>query len=64
MVRAGPAATAGLKVGDVVTAVDGKPASAVSLAEFRRLLQAAPGTKVRVTLASGQSVVVTLRDLI
>jgi predicted aspartyl protease len=64
VVPGGPAAEAGLKAGDVVTTVDGKPVSAVSLAQFRTQLKAAPGTKVRVTLASGKSAVVTLRDLI
>ena len=64
VVRTGPAAAAGLKTGDIVTAIDGKPVGAVPLAEFRAMLKAAPGTKVRVTLASGKSAVVTLRDLI
>ena len=64
VVKAGPAAEAGLKAGDVITAVDGKPVAAVPLDEFRARLKSTPGTKVRVTLASGKAAVITLRDLI
>ena len=64
VVKAGPAADAGLKSGDVVTSVDGKPVAAVPLDQFRARLKSAPGTKVRVTLATGKTAVITLRDLI
>lgn len=64
VVPAGPAATAGLKSGDTVVAVDGKPVASVSLAQFRLRLMAAPGTKVRLKLQGGATRVVTLRDLV
>ena len=60
----GPAAQAGLKAGDVVQAVDGKPAAHVTLDELRTRLKAATGSKVRLTLVNGHVVVVTLRDLV
>jgi hypothetical protein len=63
-----PAAEAGLKTGDVVTAVDGKPAGAIALPDIRyRLRNDAPGSVVTFTvMRAGKSddVKVTLRDLI
>ena len=59
-----PAAAAGLKSGDVVVGVNGKAWSATTLSSVRNDLKAAPGTKVRLRLASGGERVVTLRDLI
>jgi hypothetical protein len=60
----GPAAKAGLVSGNVIVAIDGKPWSTLSLATVRQELKAAPGTKVKVTLGSGQEKVIALRDLI
>lgn len=66
----GPAAQAGIIVGDTVTAIDGKPAALLSLPSVRRTLrEGAPGTRVPFMIqskGSGQTrtVVVTLRDLI
>ena len=63
-----PAAQAGLKSGDVVVAVDGKPASSLKLYEVRKQLRNdAPGTVVRLTVRRGseqKDMAVTLRDLI
>jgi len=53
----GPADRAGLKVGDVITAVNGKPAAGLALSDLRRMLShEAPGTRVMVTLKRGKSV--------
>jgi membrane-associated protease RseP (regulator of RpoE activity) len=63
-----PSDTAGLKVGDDIVAVDGKPAKSVPLYEVRKQLRdEAPGTVVTFTVKRGgdtKSVAVTLRDLI
>ena len=48
----------------MIVAVDGKPWSALALNAVRQDLKAAPGTKVKVKLGSGQERVITLRDLI
>ena len=68
VVAGGPAAEAGIKVGDKIAAVDGKPAAQVSLPDLRtRFKTEAPGTKVRLTLDSGgqqREVEITLRDLV
>jgi hypothetical protein len=69
VVAGGPAAEAGLRAGDTVVAVDGKPAPALELPELRRRLrESAPGTAVRFTVASKEGeekeVSVRLRDLI
>ncbi len=60
----GPAAQAGLKPGDVVVAVDGRPVAGISLAQLRSRLKGTPGTKVRLKLGSGAERVLTLRDLV
>jgi hypothetical protein len=63
-----PAEDAGLKAGDTVVAVDGKPATGLKLYDIRRMLRdEAPGTVVTFTVKrdSGTSDVrVVLRDLI
>jgi hypothetical protein len=63
-----PAEESGLKAGDVITAVDGKPASAMALSDLRmRLRDDPPGTVVSFAVKRGggtKAVRVTLRDLI
>lgn len=64
----GPAARAGIKVGDVITAVDGKPAAAIHVYDLRQTLRGdAPGTVMRFAVRRGartRTVAVTLRDQI
>lgn len=62
----GPAARAGLRAGDRIVGVNGAPASAMPLAEFRALLRSRPGTRVKLTVESGgqrRDVVLVLREL-
>jgi site-specific recombinase XerD len=58
----GPAAEAGIAVGDVITAIDGKPVTAEGLSDARVLLRAQPaGTKLSLSLTRGkEQKVVTL----
>lgn len=64
----GPALAAGLKVGDVITQVDGKPAASIPLYELRRQWRdGAPGTVVKLAVKRGSAlreVTLTLRDQI
>ena len=66
--KGGPAEKAGLKSGDIIVAVDGKPAHALALYDFRqRLREQAPGTLVTFSVRQGaatRDVPVTLRDLL
>jgi hypothetical protein len=68
VVAGGPAADAGLRVGDRVVAVDGKPTRDLSLPALRaRLKSDAPGTQIHLRVQSGESVretTLTLRDLV
>jgi hypothetical protein len=64
IVPGGPAEKAGIKAGDVIAAIDGKPTTAMPLATARQVLRGAPGSKVRVRLASGRETTITLRDLL
>jgi hypothetical protein len=68
VVRGGPAADAGLKIGDRVLAVDGTPAAKISLPKFRaRLRSDAQGSKLVLRVLSGgetRDVTLILRDLI
>lgn len=64
----GPADKAGLGTGDVITAVDGKPAMKIGLSGFREMLRNdAPDTRLELTVAHGNAshnVTLTLRRLI
>lgn len=64
----GPAERAGLEVGDVITAVNGKPAGGIALYDMRAMLRdEAPATKVKLTVSRGgktRSVTLVLRRLI
>ncbi len=66
--KAAPADQAGLKAGDEIVAIDGKPASSLKLYDVRRMLRnEAPGTTVTFAVKRGgdtKNVAVTLRDLI
>ncbi len=68
MADGSPAARAGLREGDVVVAVDGRPWGRLLLNDVRDLLRdGLPGTVVRLTVRSGgatREVALTLRDLI
>ncbi|MFI4902263.1 MAG: PDZ domain-containing protein [Burkholderiales bacterium] len=64
VVAGGPAAEAGIRTGDVITAVDGNPATRITLDALRGSLKAAPGTKVKLKLRNGRTPTITLRDLV
>jgi hypothetical protein len=68
VIAGGPAAAAGLKVGDHIVAIDSVACGELSLPAVRlRLRTGSVGTKVRVTLQSGDArreVVLTLKDLV
>ena len=58
-----PADTAGLRQGDVITQVDGKPFSGFVLPDLRQRLRNDPvGTVVTFHLASGKDIRITLKD--
>ena len=63
-----PAAEAGLRAGDEIVAVDGKPAASLKVYEVRQMLRDAPaGTKMTLSVKRGDQtsdVTLTLRDLI
>lgn len=62
-----PAAAAGLRKGDIILTVDGKPATSYTLARLRTLFSRSPGTIVRLHVRSGSAereVDVTLRDYV
>jgi hypothetical protein len=65
-VVAGSAAEeAGIKAGDVIVAIDGKPTSAWQLAGARERLKSAPGTHVRVGIERTKHAIdLKLRDLV
>lgn len=64
----GPAAKAGIKVGDAITQVNGKAATSIHVYDLRRMLRdEAPGTVVHFTVKRGtqtRQVAVTLRNQI
>ncbi|MDQ0462281.1 hypothetical protein QO010_000029 [Caulobacter ginsengisoli] len=57
-----PADAAGLKTGDTLTAIDGKPLKDLTTADFQRLRALPAGATLSVTLANGTVKVLTLRD--
>ena len=57
---AGPAAKTDLKVDDIVTAVDGNDITGTNAANGWMLMQAAPGTTIKLGLARGITVAITL----
>ncbi len=65
---AGPAEAAGVKVGDLVTIIEGRPASALAIYDARRRLRTAPpGTVIPITITRDGKALrlkLTLRDLI
>jgi hypothetical protein len=64
----GPAAQAGVVLGDVITALDGKPARPEELSDIRTMLRTLPpGTRVALTVRRGganRSIGIILRDQI
>jgi len=67
VIAGGPAATAGLKVGDKILAIDGQPAGHLSLLAIRQLFKSEPGTKLRLAIQSGEQkrdVDLVLKDLV
>jgi len=66
--RGGPAEAAGLQKEDVITIVDGKPASCLMLPDLRKSWRdEAPGTVVKLTVKRGsgtRDIAFTLKDLI
>jgi hypothetical protein len=68
VVVGGPAAEAGLKVGDIITAIDGRPTTDLSLPATRvKFKTNAPGTELRLRVRSGEATreaILVLRDLV
>ena len=64
IVAGGPAASAGLKPGDVIVEVNGYPSAQLLLPAVRELLRAPPGARVKVKTAEGNEVTLVLRDLV
>jgi len=64
----GPAAAAGIKVGDKIVAVDGQPAAQITLPDLRKRFKSeSAGTKVRLAVKSGdqqRDVELVLKDLV
>ena len=62
-----PAANAGIRVGDLITVIDGRPAASVGQAEFGGLMRRADGTIVRLEInrdGTRHSIAVTLKELL
>ena len=68
VIAGSPAAQAGIKTGDVVTAIDGEKASSYFLPDFRDSLRKLPaGTRMIFQISSGgkaHDVTIVLRDLV
>jgi len=50
----GPAAAAGLKVGDEIVRIDGQPVTGADFYRYKILLKVSPGARVKLELASGR----------
>ena len=62
-----PAANAGIRVGDLITVIDGRPAASVGQAEFSGLTRRADGTIVRLEInrdGTRYAIAVTLKELL
>lgn len=57
-----PAAAAGLKTGQVITAVNGRPSADLGVAGLTALRTAAPGAALALTLQTGETVTLALKD--
>jgi len=67
VVAGGPAAAAGLKIGDRILAIDGRPAGQLSLPAVRQQFRSEPGTKLHLAIQSGEQkrdVELVLRNLV
>jgi C-terminal processing protease CtpA/Prc len=68
VIAGSPAAQAGIKVGDLITAVNGKPASSYFLPELRdSMRRLPPGTKMTLEIGAGhagRTVTLVLKDLV
>jgi PDZ domain/Aspartyl protease len=64
VVTGGPAASAGLKAGDMIVEVNGYPSAQLLLPAVREVLRAPPGARVKLKKADGNEVTVVLRDLV
>jgi len=67
VVAGGPAAAAGLKIGDRILAIDGRPAGQLSLPAVRQQFRSEAGTKLRLAVQSGEQkrdVELVLRNLV
>jgi hypothetical protein len=66
--KGAPAESAGLAAGDIILAVDGRPAKSIALSDLRRQLRnQAPGTVVKLSVRRGadtRDIALTLRDLL
>jgi C-terminal processing protease CtpA/Prc len=51
----GPAAAAGVVVGDRIVSVDGQPATALTLGDLRNVLRSRPGRPVAITIERGDA---------
>ena len=68
VIEGGPAATAGLVIGDTIVKVDGKDVRDLSLPELRRrFVTDSPGTKIRLTVKNirgEEEIILILQDLV
>ena len=65
VVAGGPAEEAGLRAGDVIVTIDGRPTSAWLLPDARTRLKASEGTRIRVSIERNKrEVELKLRDLV
>lgn len=65
VVPGGPAAEAGLRKGDEIVAVDGKPVRAIGGDDLRQASNARnEGAVLALKLADGRSLRITMRDLV